>query len=32
VFVGNGVAEPPVETAALLANPPPALQDYLGRK
>ena len=31
-FVADGVAHPPLETAALLANPPPALQDYLGRK
>lgn len=31
-FVADGVAHPPMKTAALLANPPPALQDYLGRK
>lgn len=32
VFVGDGRANPPVETGTLLANPPQALQDYLGRK
>ena len=32
VFVADGVAQAPVETGALLANPPPALQEYLGRK
>lgn len=32
VFVADGVAQAPVETVALLANPPQALQDYLGRK
>ncbi|WP_137110785.1 ATP-binding cassette domain-containing protein [Rhodobacter sp. SY28-1] len=32
VFVADGVAHPPVETEALLAAPPPALLDYLGRK
>jgi thiamine transport system ATP-binding protein len=31
-FVAEGVAHPPMETAQLLADPPPALQDYLGRK
>ena len=31
-FLAEGIAHPPVETAAFLANPPPALQDYLGRK
>jgi thiamine transport system ATP-binding protein len=31
-FVADGIVNPPVETRALLANPPPALQDYLGRK
>jgi thiamine transport system ATP-binding protein len=31
-FVADGVVHPPVETGQLLANPPPALQDYLGRK
>ena len=31
-FVADAVAHPPVKTATLLANPPPALQDYLGRK
>lgn len=30
VLVAEGVAHPPVETAQLLANPPPALRDYLG--
>jgi thiamine transport system ATP-binding protein len=30
-FVGEGVAHPPVATAALLADPPPALRAYLGR-
>ena len=32
VLVADGVAEAPVETGALLANPSPALQEYLGRK
>ncbi|MGL4237336.1 thiamine ABC transporter ATP-binding protein [Tabrizicola sp.] len=31
-FVAEGVVHPPVETDLLLANPPPAVQDYLGRK
>jgi thiamine transport system ATP-binding protein len=31
-FVADGVVHPPVETEALLAAPPTALQDYLGRK
>ena len=31
-FVADGVVHPPVETGALLADPPAALQDYLGRK
>lgn len=31
-LVAEGMAHPPVETGALLANPPPALQEYLGRK
>lgn len=31
-FVSNGEAQAPVETAKLLADPPAALQDYLGRK
>jgi thiamine transport system ATP-binding protein len=30
-FVADGVAQRPVATAALLADPPPALRDYLGR-
>ena len=30
-FVADGVAQPPVETGALLDNPPPALRDYLGQ-
>ncbi|MDR5653050.1 ATP-binding cassette domain-containing protein [Ruixingdingia sedimenti] len=30
VLVERGVAHPPVETAALFADPPPALRDYLG--
>jgi thiamine transport system ATP-binding protein len=29
-FVADGVAQPPVDTAALFDNPPPALCDYLG--
>ncbi|MBL4929128.1 thiamine ABC transporter ATP-binding protein [Fuscibacter oryzae] len=32
VLVADGVASPPVETAALFADPPPALRDYLGRE
>lgn len=32
VFVAEGVAGPPIPTDALLANPPAAVQDYLGRK
>jgi thiamine transport system ATP-binding protein len=31
-FVADGMVHPPVSTQALLANPPPAVQDYLGRK
>jgi thiamine transport system ATP-binding protein len=31
-FVADGVVHGPVETVALLADPPPALRDYLGRK
>lgn len=31
-FVADGIVNPPVETQALLADPPPALRDYLGRK
>jgi thiamine transport system ATP-binding protein len=31
-FVANGVVGAPVETGVLLANPPPDVQDYLGRK
>lgn len=30
VLVADGVAHPPAETAALFANPPPALRAYLG--
>lgn len=30
-FVADGIVHPPVATATLLANPPAALQDYLGR-
>ena len=30
VLVAEGVAAAPVPTAALFANPPPALRDYLG--
>jgi thiamine transport system ATP-binding protein len=29
-FVGDGLVHPPVATAALLADPPPALRAYLG--
>ena len=32
VLVAEGIAQAPVETGALMANPPPALRDYLGRK
>lgn len=31
-FVAEGIVHTPVPTAELLANPPPAVQDYLGRK
>lgn len=31
ILVADGVAQPPQPTAALFANPPPALRDYLGR-
>lgn len=31
-FIADGVVQPPVPTARLLADPPPALQAYLGRK
>lgn len=31
-FVAEGVVQPPVPTADLLANPSKAVQDYLGRK
>lgn len=31
VLVADGVAQPPVPTDALFANPPPALRAYLGR-
>jgi thiamine transport system ATP-binding protein len=31
-FIADGVVQPPAETVQLLASPPPALQDYLGRK
>lgn len=31
-FVADGVVHPPVATAELLASPPPAVQEYLGRK
>jgi thiamine transport system ATP-binding protein len=30
-FVAEGVVEPPVDTARLFADPPPALVAYLGR-
>jgi thiamine transport system ATP-binding protein len=30
-FVAGGLVHPPVETTALLDNPPPALRDYLGQ-
>lgn len=32
VLVADGVAHPPADTAALFADPPPALQAYLGAK
>lgn len=31
ILVADGVARPPEETAALFADPPPALAEYLGR-
>ena len=31
-FVADGVVHPPISAAELLANPPPAVQDYLGGK
>jgi thiamine transport system ATP-binding protein len=31
-FVANGIVQPPVSTPELLSNPPPDVQDYLGRK
>lgn len=31
-FVADGIVHPPVPTASLLADPPPEVQDYLGRK
>lgn len=31
-FIADGVVQPPVETARLLADPPDAVRDYLGRK
>lgn len=31
-FVADGMVQPPVLTETLLADPPPAVQDYLGRK
>jgi thiamine transport system ATP-binding protein len=31
-FVAKGIVQPPVSTAELLSNPPPDVQDYLGRK
>lgn len=31
LFVHDGIAEAPADTAALFADPPPALTDYLGR-
>ena len=31
-FVANGVVHPPVPTAKMLADPPPDVQAYLGRK
>jgi len=31
IFVDRGAVQPPVPTDALLANPPPALRDYLGK-
>lgn len=31
-FISDGIVQPPVETARLMADPPPALAAYLGRK
>ena len=31
-FVAKGIVQPPVSTPELLSNPPPDVQDYLGRK
>jgi thiamine transport system ATP-binding protein len=31
-FVADGIVHPPVPTATLLKDPPPAVEDYLGRK
>ena len=31
-FIAGDAVQPPVETRALLSDPPPAVQDYLGRK
>jgi thiamine transport system ATP-binding protein len=31
-FIADGVVHPPADTEDLLTNPPPAVQDYLGRK
>ncbi len=31
-FIAEGVVQAPVPTAALMADPPPALREYLGRK
>lgn len=31
-FIADGVVQPPVPTARLMAEPPPAVQDYLGLK
>lgn len=31
-FVSNGLARAPVDTRSMLADPPPDVQDYLGRK
>ena len=30
ILVGSGRAEPPVDTAVLVADPPPALRAYIG--
>lgn len=30
-FVAEGISQTPVETTALMGNPPPALREYLGR-